>query len=426
MTRNRATPKPMVVRGAVATLAVAALAVAGATPAAAHQPAERPTGDLAGGLHTDQYITGQFAGDQSAADGQVDQSVLTALERDLDLSADEVEQLLTDLEGVDELAAELAEELGQAYGGSWFDHETGSFTVAVTEAGPAAALASAEVTTERVGHSLQRLESITAELDELLEADPAALADVYSWRIEVADNQVVVTTAAGQADAVSGLVADYGDAVRVTESSYAPQVAQSALHGGTAYNGCSVGFNLVAGGTGYFLTAGHCGGTGQQTSQNGVNIGPFVESWFPGEDDALVRVDNAGAWTQGPTVWTYSGTVTINGWTDAAVGTPICTSGRTTGLTCGVITAKNETVNYAEGAVFGMTRHNACVEPGDSGGPNWNTVGGNYAEGVTSGAQMIGGQCLERFGMANVSWYYPISDSLPYYAGGWGVSLMTG
>ena len=36
--------------------------------------------------------------------------------------------------------------------------------------------------------------------------------------------------------------------------------------------------------------------------------------------------------------------------------------------TCGRITAVNETVSTAVATVYGLTRHNACVEPGDSGG----------------------------------------------------------
>jgi streptogrisin C len=127
-------------------------------------------------------------------------------------------------------------------------------------------------------------------------------------------------------------------------------------------------------------------------------------------------------------VWVYPGFVTVNGFTDAPVGTPVCKSGRTTLLTCGVITVKNENVTFTGGqTVFGMTRHNACVEPGDSGGSNLNVAGGNFAEGVTSGAQLVGGLfCLSRFGQQNVSWYFPIADSLPFYGPVFGANLLVG
>ena len=83
----------------------------------------------------------------------------------------------------------------------------------------------------------------------------------------------------------------------------------------------------------------------------------------------------------------------------------MCKSGITTKWTCGIITAKNQTVTYSGGrTVYGMTRHNACVEPGDSGGANVSVLGGYHAEGVTSGASMIEDatgkkHCRAKFGL---------------------------
>ena len=75
-----------------------------------------------------------------------------------------------------------------------------------------------------------------------------------------------------------------------------------------------------------------------------------------------------------------------------------------------------------------MTRHSACVEPGDSGGSNLSFIGGKFrAEGVTSGASMtiIAGKkrCLSAVGQQNISWYFPIADSLPYYGARYGATL---
>ena len=106
----------------------------------------------------------------------------------------------------------------------------------------------------------------------------------------------------------------------------------------------------------------------------------------------------------------------------------MCKSGITTKWTCGIITGKNETVNYTGGStVKGMTRHNACVEPGDSGGANVSVLGGFHAEGVTSGASMITDaagkkRCRAKFGLGNKSWYFPIADSLAYYGPKYGVT----
>ena len=52
----------------------------------------------------------------------------------------------------------------------------------------------------------------------------------------------------------------------------------------------------------------------------------------------------------------------VAGSTEAPVGAAVCRSGSTTGTHCGTILAKNQTVNYPEGAVTGLTRTNACAE----------------------------------------------------------------
>ena len=164
--------------------------------------------------------------------------------------------------------------------------------------------------------------------------------------------------------------------------------------------------------------------------QGNVAFGSVLESWFPSYDDAIARYNNNGLWTQGPWVDTNpsnGGIITTTGSTDAPVGTIVCKSGITTKFTCGYIRGKNETVHYDSGeTVYGLTRHSACVEPGDSGGANVSYIGGRYrAEGVTSGASLINGQCRSKvfFGIfENVSWYFPIADSLAYYGPKYGVT----
>jgi streptogrisin C len=207
------------------------------------------------------------------------------------------------------------------------------------------------------------------------------------------------------------------------------------MDGGDGINGnsCSAGFNLrnPSTGQGYLLTAGHCVNAGSTLrGQGNVNFGPVLESWFPTYDDAIARKTNA-YWIQGPWVDTNpsnGGIVTTSGHTDLPPGFPMCKSGITTKWTCGIITAKNQTVNYVTGdTVKGLTRHNACVEPGDSGGANVSVFFGRKAEGVTSGASMIKDsagkkRCRSKFGLSNISWYFPIADSLAYYGPKYGVT----
>jgi streptogrisin C len=112
-------------------------------------------------------------------------------------------------------------------------------------------------------------------------------------------------------------------------------------------------------------------------------------------------------WTPQPLVNNYSGgTVTVAGSTEAAVGASICRSGSTTGWHCGTIQAKNQTVNYAEGTVSGLTRTNVCAEPGDSGG-SW--LSGQQAQGVTSGGS---GNCTS----GGVTYFQPVNEILSAYS----------
>jgi streptogrisin C len=244
----------------------------------------------------------------------------------------------------------------------------------------------------------------------------------------------VLTVLEGQAEGVAELVDQYGEAIRVEESVAAPSLANHPfIDGGMPYfaggGRCSVGFNVrnPSTGVGFFLTAGHCHGTGAITSSHGIDIGPVVASFFPGFDDALVRNDNPGQWLQGPWISTHPGFITVGGMADPPVGTAICKSGSTTQVTCGEVTVTDETVQLVDGSIINnLTRHDACVERGDSGGSNY-TAAGTLAAGVTSAAALTAAdRCLETIGEQNVSWYYPLTLSLPFYESTHGVELLTG
>ncbi|WP_033429403.1 hypothetical protein [Saccharothrix syringae] len=129
---------------------------------------------------------------------------------------------------------------------------------------------------------------------------------------------------------------------------------------------------------------------------NGALIGTVQSSFFPTYDDALVRVTNTAGWTRGP-------------WVD-----------------CGTITAERVTVNYRGGfTVRDLTRHDACVEPGDSGGSNYRDSGTRTAEGVTSGALLsAANRCGQNAtpSFPNESYYYPAALSVPHYNSTHGVT----
>jgi streptogrisin C len=377
-----------------------------------------------------------------------DDEVLAAMERDLGLTRDEAERQQVLQEQASELDARLQRELGDAYAGAWYDLKGGQLVVNVTDEAALEMAKAAGADARLARHGLKELSEIKQQLDaaagpadgtDRRETDKPRDIGLSAWTIDPVSNSVLVTVTAEQADSAKELQAKYGDAVTIEETPSAPETAANFMDGGDAINGatCSAGFNLRNPYTGarYLLTAGHCVNAGSTlTGQGGVSFGTVNESWFPTYDDAIVRNQNTPYWIQGPWVDitpSNGGVINTSGSTDALVGTIICKSGITTKWTCGQITAKNETVTYTGGStVFGLTRHNACVEPGDSGGANVSLIGSWHAEGVTSGASMVdwGGKkrCIAAIwgwlGFQNVSWYFPIADSLAYYGPKYGVT----
>ncbi|WP_447003837.1 S1 family peptidase [Saccharothrix isguenensis] len=382
------------------------------------------------------------------AEGRLPGDVLAAMQRDLGLDADQANRRAVQQEEADRLDDVLEARLGGVFGGAWFDGASGKLVVGVTDANRAGVVTAAGARARVVKHSESHLEAVKAELDALAggkgdaqrkaapgQADKAAVEGLTSWSVDPVTNTVAVTALKG----AKGLrtLARYGDAVRVETATTEPRTT-AFLDGGDDLDypngGCSAGFNMRNTTTGarYVLTAGHCGAAGSVVrGQGNVVIGSVEAAFFPSYDDALIRVTNTGAWTQGAWVDVNppnGGIVTVSGHSDSPVGTAICKSGRTTKLTCGTITAKRQTVTYTGGlTVYDLTRHNACVEPGDSGGSNYRNSGTRTAEGVTSGAQLytVGGRdrCGQVVGVANVSWYYPAALSVPYYQGAYGATL---
>lgn len=144
---------------------------------------------------------------------------------------------------------------------------------------------------------------------------------------------------------------------------------------------------------------------------DGSYIGNFQGSSFPDNDYAWVNV-GSGWWTV-PVVLGW-GTVPdqlVRGSAEAPIGASICRSGSTSHWHCGNVLAKNETVNYSQGAVHEMTKTNVCAEPGDSGG---SFISGDRAQGVTSGGW---GDCSG----GGETWYQPINEILNRY----GLTLTT-
>ncbi|WP_436735818.1 S1 family peptidase [Streptomyces sp. BBFR102] len=332
-------------------------------------------------------------------------AVLAGMERDLGLTPAEAKARLAAEKEAAAVEKKAERAAGAAYGGSWFDAGTSALVVAVSDRAAAGAVTEAGASVQLVEHSAKTLDAAKERIDAL-----DAPRGVAGWRVDPQANSVVVSVVEGQADgrAVRGFVerAQAAGPVEVETVAAAPQTFAAGTVGGDPYYTgnvrCSIGFSVHGG----FVTAGHCGPTGQGVSGwDRSAIGSFQGSSFPGNDYAYVSVGN-GWWTV-PVVLGW-GTVSdqlVRGSAEAPVGASICRSGSTTHWHCGTVLAKNETVNYSEGAVHEMTKTSVCAEGGDSGG---SFISGDQAQGVTSGGW---GNCSS----GGETWYQPVNEILNRY-----------
>ncbi|MFD5390368.1 S1 family peptidase [Streptomyces sp. NPDC127074] len=332
--------------------------------------------------------------------------------RDRALTADQARERLGQEAAAMRLEPKAERAAGASYGGSWFDTSSGKLVVGVTRAERAASVRAMGATTRIVKHSAAALDAAKARLDDQAR-EKAAPAGVSSWSADPRAGGVVVRVREGREGdtAVRAFLreAERASSVPVTVEK-APAQAPTTFAAGTVggdpyYTGnvrCSIGFSVQGG----FVTAGHCGQAGGSVSGwDGSYIGNFQGSSFPGNDYAYVSV-GSGWWTV-PVVLGW-GTVPdqlVRGSNEAPVGASICRSGSTTHWHCGTVLAKNETVNYSQGAVYEMTKTSVCAEGGDSGG---SFISGDQAQGVTSGGW---GNCSS----GGETWYQPINEILSVY-----------
>lgn len=372
-----------------ALLVIGSWTAAGTVPAAAQDAPDSPAARTAGSA-------------------PASTALLDAMQRDFGLSRAEAEDRLAAERRAADLAPEARKTAGPAYGGAWFDAGSEKLTVAVTEDAGASTvedLRASGAAVRTVEHSARQLDAAKSRIDRL-DAPPG----VSSWSVDPAANSVVVNVVDGERadNDVRAFVARARAAGPVTVRTVparAETFAAGTVGGDPYYTGnvrCSIGFSVHGG----FVTAGHCGGVGQQVrGWDGSYIGNFQGSSFPGNDYAWVNV-GSGWWTV-PVVLGW-GTVSdqlVRGSAEAPVGASICRSGSTTHWHCGRVLAKNETVNYSQGAVHQMTKTSVCAQGGDSGG---SFISGDQAQGVTSGGW---GNCSS----GGETWFQPVNEILNRY-----------
>ena len=350
-----------------------------------------------------------------AAAPKVSASEMFAMQRDLHLSATQVNTRLAQEATAANQETTARKTLGSAYAGSWFDAASGHLVVATTDATKSAESAEsmADVKIVTVTHSAAELNSAKSRIDAL--AGKAAPAGVTGWHVDARTNSVVLTVTGARTAAVNSFVAKataLGNGVVRTETVAESPRTKADTIGALPYYinnaaRCSIGFTVYNG----FVSAGHCGTVGSTaTDSGGALLGTFQGSTFPGNDYSYVAA--AGGVNLYGYMYGYDGYYYyVSGSNEMPEGSSICRSGSTSGMHCGTIQAKNQTVNYAQGTVYGLTQTNVCAEPGDSGG-SW--LSANQAQGVTSGGS---GNCTS----GGTTFFQPVNPILSHY----GLTLVT-
>lgn len=361
-----------------------------------------------------------------------------ALSRDLDLAPQRLPQLLRMQRDAGAREAEVRRELGADYAGSWIEAAPdGRYRLVAASVGRLRARGIDGVEIRPARHSWDRLQASKQRLDRMLQSRRIGihkpLQGLYTWNADPVSNAVVVRVARGAAAQAAQFAAASGvgaDELRFEYMDDAPQTT-NWIFGGLAYitaygGGCTAGFAAYKGGVPGVVTAGHCGvppdridvdwsGLGRQP------FGQFENSRFPSADRGWIR--SSSSFTVLPQVYDWAGNyIAVKGSAEAPVGATVCRAGLKTGYRCGRITAKQVTVNYPQGAVYGMSESNACSGFGDSGGP-WIDPNGQ-AQGIQSGNQgnSSAGHNCDAPATQRKSWFDPINSILREY----GLVLATG
>jgi streptogrisin C len=344
--------------------------------------------------------------DPAPASTGVAPQLLAAMKRDLGVNADQATAQLKRAKWASGVATQLRTTAGSAYAGSWLTDQGMTLNIGVTDESMAAQVRATGAVPKLVTRSAAQLDAAKQALDK---AATKADRSLPGWFVDLAANKVAVQALPGQTARAKAFAAKAGipaSTLKVVRAKAQPKPLSDVI-GGQAYfvtlpegtARCSIGFAVEGG----FVTAGHCGAVGTPTFDSEQQPqGEVSASVFPGDADFGVVKTNADVTLQ-PFVDDFNGNaLPVNGSTESPVGAAICRSGSTTGTHCGTILAKNQTVNYPEGTVTGLTQTDVCAEGGDSGG-SW--LSGDQAQGVTSGGS---GDCT----VGGETFFQPVNEIL--------------
>ncbi|WP_329113145.1 putative Ig domain-containing protein [Streptomyces sp. NBC_01465] len=389
---------------------------------------------LAAGAAAALVLGGPAASTAGASQNQADPApapapLVAAMQVDMHLTYRQAQDRLVNEDRATRVATALDGSLGPRVTSMWFDAVTGRLNAAVTTAADARAVEAAGGEAHRVPYSRSDLEGVARTVGAQAHAVPGVVGwgiQARTSRVEVVVDQERRTTAT---TAFVRRIGELGDRVVVTNTSDAPVQQQGDVVGGEKWtpgseSPCSVGFSVNAsGGAKGFLTAGHCTNDVDQAAygKDGTRLGTSnqggTHSINAREGDfGLVSVDQAG-WNVAPRVSGYgSGDVTVTGSAEGLVGQTVCRSGQTSGWHCGEITKVNQTVDYGNVVIDGLSWTNTCSAGGDSGGSYVSATGGKAVGLHSGGGSVICGQS----GETNTI-FQPVGEALQK----WGLTLAT-
>ncbi|MEU7177337.1 MULTISPECIES: S1 family peptidase [Streptomyces] len=362
--------------------------------------------------------------------------MLAALHRDLGLTPDRARARLAQEAAAQRAAGTLRRVLGAPPAGMWFDKTAGKLVVAVTGARDARRVRAAGAVARTVPHSRAELTGLARRIGSRA---GDGVPGVTGWGVDERANGVVVrTTRTGRTagtDAFERAARELGARsdipVRVERGDQAPRQEGGRVVGGERWElgedgSCSIGF-AVTGAAGFrgFLTAGHCTQQPDQPAygRDGSRLGTSNEGGrhsVNGHDGdfGLVTVDRP-EWSLSSDVAGQDGApVAVTGVQEGVAGTSVCHSGDTSGWHCGEITLTDQTVDYGNVVVDGLSYTNACSAPGDSGGSYVSQSGAPKAVGLHSG----GGLATCADGGATITVFQPVARALDR----WRLRLKTG
>ncbi|TYK53181.1 S1 family peptidase [Actinomadura decatromicini] len=150
---------------------------------------------------------------------------------------------------------------------------------------------------------------------------------------------------------------------------------------------CTLGFNVRKAGSYYFLTTGGCAEVGLKLYADPTLVIELGTVVAVRNSTALVRYVSPHVERPG-SVGTPSGSQDVLAARALEVGHRVCRTSPDTGIKCGTVTARNQSVRLRGGTITGLVKTTICTESGDAPGTPY--LSGPFAVGLGIGA---GGNC---------------------------------